>query len=84
MEGTANAFHVDFNDVLVCATPSLPATIIDKLEPWGLRYGDKVYRVTVNARTGEIAHERPWSAFKIAMLCFVIVAIIVAIIYLVR
>lgn len=30
------------------------------------RYGDRVYRVVVNARTGEVQGERPWSALKIA------------------
>lgn len=30
------------------------------------RYRDKVYRVVVNARTGEVQGERPWSAWKIA------------------
>ncbi|MBW2464576.1 MAG: hypothetical protein JRH11_23210 [Deltaproteobacteria bacterium] len=31
------------------------------------RYGEKVYRVVVNARTGEVAGERPYSAVKIAL-----------------
>lgn len=30
------------------------------------RYNDKVFRFLVNARTGEVQGERPWSAFKIA------------------
>lgn len=30
------------------------------------RYHDKVYRFLVNARTGEVQGERPWSAWKIA------------------
>jgi hypothetical protein len=36
------------------------------------RYHDKVFRVTVNARTGEVSGERPWSWIKItlfALLC---------------
>lgn len=151
--------HVEFDDVLVCATPSLPSKIIDRLEPWDLpelrpydgkylagftaeryridlesgfkiaeqrmtpqiqsairsdiggdeqrissmsirhdhttfkhvllplwlssfRYGDKVYRVSVNARTGEVAGERPWSAFKITVFVLFIVAIIAGIAYL--
>jgi hypothetical protein len=31
------------------------------------RYGDKVYRFVVNARTGEVHGERPYSAIKIAL-----------------
>ena len=31
------------------------------------RYGDKVYRFVVNARTGEVLGERPYSAIKIAL-----------------
>jgi DNA-directed RNA polymerase subunit RPC12/RpoP len=31
------------------------------------RYGDKVYRFLVNARTGQAAGERPYSAIKIAL-----------------
>ena len=154
--GTVN---VRFDDVLVCATPSLPRAILDKLEPWDLpqlkpfdgkylagfiaeryridleagfqvaeqrmeprirkeihrdiggdeqrihwmsvrhdgvtfkhvllplwmssfRYHDKVYRVTVNARTGEVAGERPWSWFKITLLVLVIAALIAGAIYL--
>jgi hypothetical protein len=153
--GTVNN---EFDDVLVCATPSLPRKIIEKLEPWDLpqlkpydgkylagfiaeryrieledgfkiaeermepkirqtihrdiggdeqrinwmsvhhdavtfkhvllplwmssfRYGEKVYRVTVNARTGEVAGERPWSWFKILMLVLVCLAVIGVIIY---
>jgi ribosomal protein L37AE/L43A len=154
--GTVN---VDFDDVLVCATPSLPRGILDKLEPWDLpelkpfdgkylagfiaecyridleagfqiaeqrmeprirqaihrdiggdeqrihwmsvrhdgvtfkhvllplwmssfRYRDKVFRVTVNARTGEVAGERPWSWFKITLLVLVIAALVAGAIYL--
>lgn len=150
--------RVDFDDVLVCATPSLPRKLIEALEPWDLpqlkpfdgkylagftaeryrieledgfkiadqrmepkirqriysdiggdeqrinwmsvkhdgvtfkhvllplwmssfRYGDKVYRVTVNARSGEVAGERPYSWFKILMLVLVIAAVIGVIIY---
>ena len=136
--------HVPFDDVLVCASKSLPRALVQALEPWDLkaltafqpaylagfaterytvelqegfglagermdpeiraairrdiggdtqrilsmnvrhtnttfkhlllplwissfRYGEKVYRVVVNARTGEVAGERPWSAIKIAL-----------------
>ncbi|HWB21230.1 MAG TPA: hypothetical protein VG711_13105, partial [Phycisphaerales bacterium] len=46
------------------------------------RYRDKVYRFLVNARTGEVQGERPWSAWKIAFasLAAVIVAIIIILI----
>jgi hypothetical protein len=48
------------------------------------RYRDKVFRVVVNARTGEVAGERPWSVFKILLLIAVIIAAIVGIVVLVR
>ena len=133
-----------FDDLLVCASRSLPAPLVDRLEPWDLaslrpfdpaflsgfmaeraaidltegfdvaqqkmvpriessirsdiggdeqriwnwsaayhgttfkpcllplwissfRYANKVYRVIVNARTGEVGGERPWSTIKIAL-----------------
>jgi hypothetical protein len=31
------------------------------------RYRDKTFRFIVNARTGQVQGERPWSIFKIAM-----------------
>lgn len=31
------------------------------------RYGDDVYRIMINARTGEVQGERPWSTVKIAL-----------------
>jgi len=48
------------------------------------RYRDKVYRVIVNARTGEVAGERPYSVFKIVLLIAVIIAAIIGIVVLVR
>jgi len=48
------------------------------------RYRDKVFRVVVNARTGETAGERPWSVFKIMLLIAFIIAAIVGIVVLVR
>ena len=152
---------VEFEDVLVCGSPSLPEKLVEKLEPWDLvllrafdgrylagfqaeryrvdavesfktagarmepeirhtikrdiggdeqriahmdvsyddvgfrhlllplwvtafRYNDKLFHVTVNARTGEVAGERPWSAIKIALLVAVLAAITVAIILLTR
>ena len=40
------------------------------------RYHQRVFRFLVNARTGEVQGERPWSAFKIAM---VVIAILIAV-----
>lgn len=39
------------------------------------RFKNKVYRFMVNARTGEVHGERPWSAGKIALLVIAIIAI---------
>lgn len=149
--------RVRFDDVLVCASPTLPRPLIEKLEPWDLanlrgfeaaylsgfiaeryklgleegfqvaeermepkiraaidrdiggdeqvilsmsvrhadvtckhvllplwissfRYKEKVFRFIVNARTGEVAGERPWSAWKIALTVLTVVAIVVAIV----
>ncbi len=47
------------------------------------RYGDEVYRFVVNARTGEPAGERPWSAIKIALAVLGGVALVAAIVLLV-
>lgn len=44
-------------------------------------YNQKTYRFTVNARTGEVQGERPYSAWKIFFLVITILAIIVAVIY---
>jgi len=38
------------------------------------RYKEKVYRFLVNARTGEVQGERPWSWAKIALLVAAIIA----------
>jgi DNA-directed RNA polymerase subunit RPC12/RpoP len=45
------------------------------------RYKDKVYRFLVNARTGEVQGERPYSAAKIAALVIFILGVIGTIIY---
>ena len=45
------------------------------------RYGEKVYRVVINARTGEVAGERPWSAVKITLAVLLGLAIIGVIVY---
>ncbi len=46
------------------------------------KYQDKVYRVLVNARTGEIQGERPYSVVKITLLVLAICAVIGLIYYL--
>jgi LSD1 subclass zinc finger protein len=48
------------------------------------KFNDKVYRFTVNARTGEVQGERPYSAIKIALFVISIIAVIVGAIYLFR
>ena len=47
-------------------------------------YNTKTYRFTVNARTGEVQGERPYSAWKIFFLVITILAIIAAVIYFVQ
>jgi ribosomal protein S27E len=44
------------------------------------RFQDKVYQVVVNARTGEVQGERPYSAIKIILLVILVLAIIVTLI----
>lgn len=46
------------------------------------RYGDKPFRFTINARTGEVHGERPYSAAKIILLVVTIIAVIAGGIYL--
>jgi len=46
------------------------------------RYSDKPYRFTINARTGEVHGERPYSAIKIILLVVTIIAVIAGAIYL--
>jgi len=43
------------------------------------RYFDKVYRIMVNARTGEVVGERPWSWWKIALVVLAIAALVLAV-----
>lgn len=157
---SAASGHVSnsFDDVLVCASSSLPEKLVNELEPWDLpeivkyndnflagfvtesyqtglkdgfvkakvrmedrirssvrsdiggdtqqittlsteyndikfkhillplwisayRYNNKVYRFTINARTGEVQGERPYSAIKIALLVIAIIGVIVGIVY---
>jgi len=46
------------------------------------KYNEKTYRFTVNARSGEVQGERPYSAWKIAFLVIAILAVIGTIIIL--
>jgi DNA-directed RNA polymerase subunit RPC12/RpoP len=45
------------------------------------RYRDKTYRFVVNAQTGRVQGERPWSVWKIASAVVLILAIIAMVIY---
>ncbi|NVO01224.1 MAG: hypothetical protein HXX09_00840 [Bacteroidetes bacterium] len=45
------------------------------------RYNDKAYRFLVNARTGEVQGERPYSWIKITLFILMIIAIIAGIVY---
>lgn len=47
------------------------------------RYNEQVYRFLVNARTGEVQGERPWSAWKIAAAVAVVLAVLAVIIFLI-
>lgn len=42
------------------------------------KYGDRTFRVMVNARTGEVQGERPWSWIKITLFVLLILAVIAA------
>ena len=58
--------------------------VLDNSKPVWLssyKYKDKVYRFLVNARTGEVQGDRPYSAIKIALLVISIVAVVGIIIY---
>ena len=41
------------------------------------RYREKVYRILINARTGEVQGERPWSWVKIGLLVAAVISVIV-------
>lgn len=48
------------------------------------RYREKVYRRLVNARTGEVQGERPWSWIKIALLALFVAALVLTAVLLLR
>jgi hypothetical protein len=39
------------------------------------RYNEKIYRFMINARTGEVQGERPWSWIKITLAILLVIAI---------
>jgi len=43
------------------------------------KYGDKAYQVVINAATGEVQGERPYSILKVCLLVVVVVAVLAAI-----
>ena len=45
------------------------------------RYFDKVYRILVNARTGAVSGDRPWSWWKIGSLALLVLIIAIVILY---
>ncbi|HVV88743.1 MAG TPA: hypothetical protein VHE35_37115 [Kofleriaceae bacterium] len=47
------------------------------------RYNDKVYRVVVNAKTGEVAGDRPYSGWKIFFFVLFLVAVVTGIVVLI-
>lgn len=48
------------------------------------RYGDKTYQVSINACTGQVRGERPWSIWKIAGFALFVAALIGTIVFLVQ
>jgi DNA-directed RNA polymerase subunit RPC12/RpoP len=48
------------------------------------RFKDKVYRVVVNARTGEVQGERPWSWVKITLFVLLLAIVAGVVVYLFR
>jgi DNA-directed RNA polymerase subunit RPC12/RpoP len=48
------------------------------------KYNNKVFRFTINARTGEVQGERPYSAWKIFFFSLAVVAVIGTIVYFVK
>ena len=48
------------------------------------RFNEKVYRFMINGQTGEVQGERPYSWMKIALAILVVIAVIVALILIIR
>lgn len=70
-----NSVSTDYNDIKF-------KHILLPLWISAYRYNEKVYRFTVNARTGEVQGERPYSAWKIFFFVLTIAAVIGGGIYL--
>ncbi|MGA2183206.1 MAG: hypothetical protein ABSH47_09265 [Bryobacteraceae bacterium] len=69
----------DEQRVLGVETTTSNATFRHLLLPvWigAYRFGGKLYQVVVNARTGEVQGERPWSVVKVSLLVAAIVLVI--------
>ena len=60
--------------------PAVPRAVRRRVPVWvcSYRFRDKVYRFVVNARTGEVQGERPWSWIKITVAVLVAAAVIAA------
>ncbi len=72
----------DHQQLAVVNTQHTAITFKQILQPVWLapyRYRDKVYRIAVNARTGEVVGTRPYSYWKVVLLVLAIVAAIAAI-----
>ncbi len=48
------------------------------------KYDNKVYRFTINARTGEVQGERPYSAIKIILFVLMVIAIVGGMVFLLQ
>jgi hypothetical protein len=73
----------DEQRVLGVETATSNATFRHLLLPvWigAYRFKGKAYQVVVNARTGEVQGERPWSVLKISLLVAAIVLVIVVLV----
>ena len=64
-----HSIHTDYQDITF-------KHILLPLWISAYKYNDKTYRFTVNARTGEVQGERPYSGWKIFFFCFTLTAII--------
>lgn len=64
-----NSLNTEYNDITF-------KHILLPLWISAYKFNDKVYRFTINARTGEVQGERPYSAIKIALLVITIITVI--------
>jgi DNA-directed RNA polymerase subunit RPC12/RpoP len=73
-EQSISSYDIDYND-LALKYLLLPAWIS------AYKYKNKVYQFTINASTGEVVGERPYSAIKITLAVMVVLGIIAIIVY---